>query len=129
MKRKAIEIFVNEEMKENRKIKITPKYAHYDIESIGENDVRYIEVKSHFAIQFEALFSKEQIDFMEKNKDKYWLYFVYNIGIEKPFILKIKNPIENMRIRNVFRNKRYYLYLNKELKKKYSKDISKGIIK
>ncbi|MEM3406866.1 MAG: hypothetical protein QW806_01895 [Nitrososphaerota archaeon] len=66
---------------------------------------------------------------MKKNKDKYWLYFVYNLVIGKPWILKIKNPIENMRIRNAFRKKMYSLYLDKELKKKYSKDISKGIIK
>ncbi|MEM2928712.1 MAG: DUF3883 domain-containing protein [Nitrososphaerota archaeon] len=127
--RKAIEFIIKEELKENRKIKIASFHAHYDIISIKENDIRYIEVKSWKGIQFQAYFSKSQIDFMKKNKDKYWLYFVYNLVIGKPWILKIKNPIENMRIRNAFRKKMYSLYLDKELKKKYSKDISKGIIK
>jgi hypothetical protein len=49
IEKKAIEITIKEELKENRKVIITPREECYDILSIGENpnDIRYIEVKGH----------------------------------------------------------------------------------
>ncbi|MEM3420057.1 MAG: DUF3883 domain-containing protein [Nitrososphaerota archaeon] len=98
--RKAIEFVINEEIKENRKIKISSIREHYDILSIGSNpnDIRYIEVKGlkHFK---NIMLSEIEFKTALKYKDRYHLYIVYDRESNNPKIVKIQNPIKKLKFK------------------------------
>jgi hypothetical protein len=95
--RKAIEIAIKEELKENRKVIIAPIKEHYDILSIGNNseDIKYIEVKAHRKPTFHIELSSSQFNLAKEMKEKFWIYLICNIN-KKPKIFEIQNPIENL---------------------------------
>jgi hypothetical protein len=97
--RVAIEIVIEEEKKENRRIRITRASSPFDIESVGNSfgDIRFIEVKGQAFLKQHVILSKREYDFASVAKDKYWLYIVYNTFGIKPIILKIQNPIEKLK--------------------------------
>ena len=70
IERKTIEIAINEELKESRKVIITPIGECYDILSIGENpnDIRYIEIKGHISLKIfkYVILSKLEFEFAKK---------------------------------------------------------------
>jgi hypothetical protein len=94
--KRAIDLVIEEEIKEKRKVIVSPIKEHYDIKSIG-NDIRYIEVKAHRKPSSLIKMSISQFNFAKKKGNEYWIYIVSNI-YKNPKIIKIQNPIENMRI-------------------------------
>jgi len=90
IERKAIEIAIEEERKENRKVIVVSEKEHYDILSIGNNpeDIRYIEVKGMSKTK-PILLKEKEFDFGKEHGNKYWIYLV-NI-IENKGIKIFKN--------------------------------------
>jgi hypothetical protein len=117
IEKKAIEITINEELKENRKVIITPREECYDILSIGENpnDIRYIEVKGHAkkSKSFKyVMLSKSEFEFAKEKGDKYWIYLVNIIKNQGAIILKIRDPINKLKWKIMGKNKPKMKYLS-----------------
>jgi membrane protease subunit (stomatin/prohibitin family) len=118
IERKAMEIAIEEERKENRKVIVVSEKEHYDILSIGNNpeDIRYIEVKGHMSTSksiFITLKEKE-FDFGKEHGDKYWIYLINMIEDKGIKILKIKDPINKLEWikERIDKKKRKKLYLS-----------------
>jgi hypothetical protein len=80
IEKKAMEIAIEEERKENRKITIVSEKEHYDILSIGNNpeDIRYIEVKGHMREpkSIFILLKEKEFDFGKEHGNKYWINII-----------------------------------------------------
>ena len=92
--KRAIDLVIEEEIKEKRKVIVSPIKEHYDIKSIG-SDIRYIEVKGHRKPTFHIELSSSQFNLAKEMKEKFWIYLICNIN-KKPKIFEIQNPIENL---------------------------------
>ncbi|MEM3356451.1 MAG: DUF3883 domain-containing protein [Candidatus Bathyarchaeia archaeon] len=58
-------------------------YCHYDLESRGNGETRYIEVKGHFGSQIRGELTDNEAIIAEKHADNYWLYIVCNVATQK----------------------------------------------
>lgn len=75
-------------------------YCHYDLESTGNGETRYIEVKGHYSSQISGEPTDDEAIFAEKHPDNYWLYIVCNVGYpESTKLLTFKNPLQTMKKR------------------------------
>jgi hypothetical protein len=97
IERKAMEIAIEEERKENRKVIVVSEKEHYDILSIGNNpeDIRHIEVKG-MSKPKPILLKEKEFDFGKEHGNKYWIYLVNIIEDKGIKILKIKDPINKL---------------------------------
>lgn len=96
----AVEIVMKVEREEGRIPRRMPEYMPYDIESIDPNtgEIRIIEVKGHSSTQVHAELTENEYKVAEREKDRYWLYIVYDIKTRTPKILRFQNPLETMNI-------------------------------
>jgi hypothetical protein len=116
IERKTIEITINEELKESRKVVITPIGECYDILSIGENpnDIKYIEIKGHISLKIfkYVILSKLEFEFAKEKGDKYWIYLINIIKNKGAIILKIRDPINKLKWKILRKNKPRTIYLS-----------------
>ena len=112
IEKKAIEKVLADEKAEGRTPFLMPETEHYDIKSVNlsTGEIRLIEVKGHKGLEIYAELTEEEAKVAAKEKEKYWLYIVYDIGSGHPKVLKFQNPLETMYIQ-VFEKvqKRYIL--------------------
>jgi len=82
----AVEIVMKVEREEGRIPRRMPEYMPYDIESIDPNtgEIRIIEVKGHSSTQVHAELTENEYKVAEREKDRYWLYIVYDIKTRTP---------------------------------------------
>ena len=116
IERETIEITIDEELKESRKVVITPIGECYDILSIGENpnDIKYIEIKGHISLKtFKYIvLSKSEFEFAKEKGDKYWIYLINIIKNKGAIILKIRDPINKLKWKILRKNKPRTIYLS-----------------
>ena len=88
------------------------EFEHYDIKSNDPKtgEIRYIEVKGHEGRAFVVELTEDEYKEAKKRRGTYWLYLVYNVGKEKPEILAIKDPLNNMKVKTIT-ERRYMLSL------------------
>ena len=69
---------------------------HYDILVKTGDEEKYIEVKGHkpFILRAELTEAEYRFAIKPENKEKYWIYIVANIGMNKPIIVKIHCPFD-----------------------------------
>ncbi|MEM1557689.1 MAG: helicase-related protein [Thermoproteota archaeon] len=112
VERQAVEKVVEVEKTEGRIPILVAETEHYDIRSINPatGEVRIIEVKGHSGREVYAELTEEEANLAEKERERYWLYIVYDIGSRQPKLLKFQNPLESMDLQVFERiQKRYIL--------------------
>jgi len=110
IEKKAIEIVLAVEKNEGRIPYIVSETEHYDIKSINlsTGEIRLIEVKGHKGPEIYAELTEDEAKAAAKEKEKYWLYIVYDIGSGQPKVLRFQNPLEKM-----------YLQVFEKIQKRY----------
>lgn len=100
IEKKAIEYVLEYEKKEGRFPSFVGSTEHYDIKSINleKEEIRLIEVKGHAGDEIYAELTESEADLAKKEKDRYWLYIVYNIYCGQPRLLLFQNPLETMSV-------------------------------
>ncbi len=76
---------------------------HFDILSRNPRtgEIRFIEVKGKSGLDLEIELTETEFKVaMEKGK-QYWLYIVYGIGLGKPRLLAVQDPVNNMKWKEV----------------------------
>ncbi|MEM0328714.1 MAG: helicase-related protein [Thermoproteota archaeon] len=112
IERLAIEKVLEIEKAEGRSPILMPETEHYDIMSINQStgEVRLIEVKGHKGLEIYAELTEDEARVAEKEKDRYWVYIVYDIESGQPKMLRFQNPLKTMDIQVFERvQKRYIL--------------------
>jgi len=112
IERRAVEKVLADEKAEGRLPFLVPETEHYDIKSINPStgEVRLIEVKGHKGLEIYAELTEEEAKLASKEKERYWLYIVYDIESGQPKVLKFQNPLETMDLQVFERiQKRYIL--------------------
>ncbi|MCX8208544.1 MAG: DUF3883 domain-containing protein [Sulfolobales archaeon] len=112
VERKAIEKMLADEIAEGRIPTLMPETEHYDIRSVNPStgEVRLIEVKGHKGLEIYAELTEAEAEVALRERERYWLYIVYDIESGQPKTLKIQNPLENMDLKVFERiEKRYIL--------------------
>ncbi|MCX8185271.1 MAG: helicase-related protein [Sulfolobales archaeon] len=112
VEKKAIEKVLADERAEGRLPFLMPEREHYDIRSVNPStgEVRLIEVKGHKGLEIYAELTEDEARVASREKERYWLYIVYDIESGQPKTLKIQNPLENMDLQVFERiQKRYIL--------------------
>jgi hypothetical protein len=114
----AIKIVMETEERENRKPQRVPITEHYDVKSVNPltGEVRLIEVKGHKGHEVYGELTDKEAELAEKEQNKYWLYIVYDIGSDKPKLLRFQNPLKTMNWKIFERVERRYLLWPKALK-------------
>ena len=76
---------------------------HFDILSRDPStgEVRFIEVKGKSGLNIEIELTETEFNVAREKGDKYWLYIVYGIGAGKPRLLAVRDPVNNMKWREV----------------------------
>jgi superfamily II DNA or RNA helicase len=94
---KALSIVMEVERSEGRIPKRVPDEEHYDIRSVDPStgEVRIIEVKGHAGPEVYGELTSYEAELAEKERERYWLYIVYNIG-SKPEWVRFRDPISTM---------------------------------
>jgi len=87
--------------KENEERRIperVPEVEHYDVRSVDPltGEVRIIEVKGHKRPEVYGELTEDEAGLAEKERDRHWLYIVYDIGSGKPNLLRFRNPLRTM---------------------------------
>lgn len=72
---------------------------HFDILSRNPRtgEVRFIEVKGKSGLDLETELTDTEFKVAKEKGEKYWLYIVYGIGIGKPRLLAVRDPVNNMK--------------------------------
>ncbi len=111
VERIAVEKVLAIEKAEGRIPSLVPETEHYDIKSVDPStgEVRLIEVKGHKGLSVYAELTEEEAKLAVKEKERYWLYIVYDIGSGQPKVLRFQNPLETMDIQVFERIQRRYL--------------------
>jgi len=112
IERQAVEKVLADEKAEGRIPFLMPETEHYDVKSINPStgEIRLIEVKGHKGLEIYAELTEDEAEFVAKEKEKYWLYIVYDIGSGQPKVLRFQNPLETMDLQVFERiQKRYIL--------------------
>jgi superfamily II DNA or RNA helicase len=111
IEKQAVEKVLADEKAEGRIPFLMPETEHYDVKSINPltGEIRLIEVKGHKGLEIYAELTEDEAK-VAKEKEKYWLYIVYDIGSGQPKVLRFQNPLETMDLQ-VFEKvqKRYIL--------------------
>jgi hypothetical protein len=112
VEKQAVEKVLADEKAEGRIPFLMPETEHYDVKSINlsTDEIRLIEVKGHKGLEIYAELTEDEAKVAAKEKEKYWLYIVYDIGSGQPKVLRFQNPLETMDLQ-VFEKiqKRYIL--------------------
>jgi len=112
IEKQAVEKVLADEKAEGRIPFLMPETEHYDVKSINPStgEIRLIEVKGHEGLEIYAELTEDEAKVAAKEKEKYWLYIVYDIGSGQPKLLRFQNPLETMDLQ-VFEKiqKRYIL--------------------
>jgi superfamily II DNA or RNA helicase len=111
----AIRITLEIEKKENRIPERVSEKEHYDIRSIDPltREVRIIEVKGHGGSEVYGELTDDEVKVAEKERDRYWLYIVYDIICRKPKLLRFRDPLRTMNwkvFERIEKKKRYILW-------------------
>ncbi|MEM1718251.1 MAG: helicase-related protein [Thermosphaera sp.] len=95
---KAVKFALKVEEDEGRIATIVSEMEHYDIRSIDPKtgEVRKIEVKGHAGLEVCAELTDDEAELARREKERYWLYIVYDINSGSPKILRFRNPLETM---------------------------------
>jgi len=112
IEKQAIEKVLADEKAEGRIPFLMPETEHYDVKSINPSTgkIRLIEVKGHKGLEIYAELTEDEAKVAAKEKEKYWLYIVYDIGSGQPKVLRFQNPLETMDLQVFERiQKRYIL--------------------
>jgi hypothetical protein len=112
IEKQAVEKVLADEKAEGRIPFLMPETEHYDIKSIlpSTGEIRLIEVKGHKGLEIYAELTEDEVEIAAKEKERYWLYIVYDIGSGQPKILRFQNPLETMDLQVLERiQKRYIL--------------------
>ena len=111
IERKAIEKVLADERAEGRLPFLVPETEHYDIRSVdpSSGEVRLIEVKGHKGLEIYAELTEDEVELAAKEKERYWLYIVYDIGSGQPKTLRFQNPLETMDLQVFERVQKRYL--------------------
>ena len=112
IEKRAVEKVLADEKAEGRLPLLMPEAEHYDIKSINPStgEIRLIEVKGHKGLEIYAELTEDEAKVAEKEKERYWLYIVYDIESGQPKVLKFQNPLETMDLQVFERvQKRYIL--------------------
>jgi len=76
---------------------------HFDILSRDPRtgEIRYIEVKGKSGFDLEVELTDAEFQVAKEKGEKYWLYIVYGIGTGSPRLLAIRDPVRNVKWREV----------------------------
>jgi hypothetical protein len=102
---------LSEEKAEGRIPFLMPETEHYDIRSVNPStgEIRLIEVKGHEGLEIYAELTEGEAEVAEKEKDRYWVYIVYDIGSGRPKVLKFQNPLRTMNLQVLERVQRRFI--------------------
>ncbi|MGC9095461.1 MAG: DUF3883 domain-containing protein [Candidatus Bathyarchaeia archaeon] len=112
IEKQAVEKVLADERAEGRLPFLVPETEHYDVRSVNPStgEIRLIEVKGHNGLEIYAELTEDEAKLAAKEKERYWLYIVYDIGSGQPKTLKFQNPLETMDLQVFERvQKRYIL--------------------
>jgi len=72
---------------------------HFDILSRNPRtgEIRFIEVKGKSGLDLEIELTETEFEVAREKGERYWLYIVYGIGTEKPRLLAVHDPVNNMK--------------------------------
>ncbi len=78
-------------------------FEHYDIRSENPTtgEIRFIEVKGRSGLDLEIELTEPEFKVAVEKKENYWLYIIYGIATKSPRILIVRDPINNMRWREI----------------------------
>ena len=107
---RAVEFVMRIERSEGRMPEIVPDREHYDIRSVDPStgEIRIIEVKGHLKNEIHAELTHHEAELAERERDRYWLYIVYDIGGDPKF-LRFKDPVNTMSWKVFERTEKRYL--------------------
>lgn len=76
---------------------------HFDIFSRDprSGEIRFIEVKGKSGLDLEIELTEAEFQVAKEKGGQYWLYIVYGIGLGKPRLLAVQDPVNNMKWREV----------------------------
>ena len=118
----AVRIVMEIERGEGRIPSVVPESEHYDVKSVDPKtgDVRKIEVKGHRGLEIYGELTDDEAELARRERDKYWLYIVYDIASGKPKYVRFRNPIETMNWRKFekVKTETRYVFWPKEGRKK-----------
>ncbi|MEM4676733.1 MAG: helicase-related protein [Candidatus Korarchaeota archaeon] len=111
IEKRAIEKVLDDERAEGRIPQLMPKTEHYDIKSINPStgETRLIGVKGCKGLEIYAELTEDEARIAEKEKERYWLYIVYDIESGQPKVLKFQNPLKTMNMQIFERVQKYIL--------------------
>jgi len=94
----AVRIVMEKEKEENRIPERVPEAEHYDVRSVDPStgETRLIEVKGHKGLEVYGELTENEAELAERERDRHWLYIVYDIGSEKPKLLRFRDPLRSM---------------------------------
>lgn len=107
----AISIVMDIERMEGRIPETVPEWEHYDIRSVDPvtREVRFIEVKGHMGSEIYGELTDEEANLARREREKYWLYIVYDIESGKPKWVRFRDPMNTMNWRLSERIERRYI--------------------
>jgi len=112
IEKQAVEKVLTDERAEGRIPFLVPETEHYDVKSVNPStgEIRLIEVKGHKGLEIYAELTEDEAKVAAKEKERYWLYIIYDIGSGQPKALRFQNPLETMDLQVFERiQKRYIL--------------------
>ena len=76
---------------------------HFDIFSRNPRtgEIRFIEVKGKSGLDLEIELTETEFKVATEKGKQYWLYIVYGIGLGKPRLLAVQDPVNNMKWKEV----------------------------
>jgi superfamily II DNA or RNA helicase len=115
VEKKALEIVMKVERDEGRIPEVVPEEEHYDIRSVDPStkEVRIIEVKGHLGPEVYGELTSYEAELAERERERYWLYIVYNIGTNPEWI-RFRDPVSTMNWEAFERVERRYILRPKE---------------
>ena len=99
----AMRIAMEYEIKSGRVPEDVSMKEHYDIlsRSSQTGEVRFIEVKGKSGLDLEIELTETEFKVAKEKGERYWVYIVYGIEVGNPRLLAIRDPVNNMRWREV----------------------------
>jgi len=121
-KRKAVEaegmkIAMQYEEKCGRIPQDVSKEESYDIRSVDlrTGEVRLIEVKGHEGGEVYAELTEDEWKIAERERSRYWVYIVYDIGTGRPKLACFRDPLTSMNVKIIeIKERRYILTPRRE---------------
>ncbi|MEM4282782.1 MAG: DUF3883 domain-containing protein [Candidatus Woesearchaeota archaeon] len=112
IEKRAVEKVLADEKAEGRLPFLMPETEHYDIKSINPStgEIRLIEVKGHKGLEIYAELTEDETKVAEKEKERYWLYIVYDVESGQPKVLRFQNPSVTMDFQVFERVQKRYIF-------------------